>query len=281
MSNFEIKSKINSPIKLVDCFIFYNEIDLLTYRLNILNDVVDYFVIVESRHTFIGKEKSLTFNENKYLFEKFNDKIIHIIVDDFPFKYPNVNIKKKDVWANENFQRDQIKRGIEQLELNDEDIISITDLDEIPNPDTLLKIKNKEISVDIHILQMDFYYYNLNSKLQYLWNHAKIIEFKTYKELSLSCNSIRHYNNCQVINNGGWHLSYFGDSKYIKNKIENFSHQEYNNDYYTNIEKIESRIKNCTDIYNRNDIQIIKIPIKDNTYLPPEYEKYLTKYIVE
>jgi len=128
---------------------------------------------------------------------------------------------------------------------------------------------------------MDFYYYNLNSKLQYLWNHSKIIKFKTYKELSLSCNSIRHHNNCEVIDNGGWHLSYFGDSNYIKNKIENFSNQEFNNDYYTNIEKIESRIKNCTDIYNRNDIQIIKIPIKDNTFLPPEYEKYLSKFIVE
>ena len=46
-------------IKIIDCFIFYNELDLLEYRLNILNDVVDYFVIVESTHTFVGKEKVL------------------------------------------------------------------------------------------------------------------------------------------------------------------------------------------------------------------------------
>uniref|UniRef100_A0A6C0JF57 N-acetylglucosaminyltransferase n=1 Tax=viral metagenome TaxID=1070528 RepID=A0A6C0JF57_9ZZZZ len=281
MSNFEIETKSNSCIKIIDCFIFYNELDLLNYRLNVLNDIVDFFVIVESTHTFIGKEKPLIFNDNKHLFDKFNEKIIHIVVYDFPFKYPNINIQNNDVWKNENFQRDQIKRGIEQLKLNDEDIIIITDLDEIPNPDTVLKIKNKEISVDIRSLQMDFYYYNLNSKLQYLWNHPKIIEFKTYKELSLSFNGIRHYNNCQAIESGGWHLSYFGDSNYIKNKIENFSHQEYNNDYYTNIEKIESKIKNCIDIYNRKDIQIIKIPIKDNPHLPSEYEKYLTKYILE
>ena len=82
-------------IKIIDCFIFYNELELLTYRINILNDVVDYFVIVESTHTFIGKEKKLYFDENKNLFEKFKKKIIYIIVDDFPYKYPNINFNKK------------------------------------------------------------------------------------------------------------------------------------------------------------------------------------------
>ena len=55
-------------MKIIDCFIFYNELDLLTYRLNLLNNIVDYFIIVESTHTFIGKEKKLFFNDNKHLF---------------------------------------------------------------------------------------------------------------------------------------------------------------------------------------------------------------------
>jgi len=277
MSNFDTNK--NTSIKIIDCFIFYNEMDLLTYRLNILNDVVDYFIIVESTHTFIGKEKKLFFNENNHLFKKFNEKIIHIIVDDFPYKHHNINIHNSEQWVNENFQRDQIKRGLEKLDLNDEDIITITDLDEIPDPAILVKIKNKEITVDIHILQMDFYYYNLNSKLQELWNHAKIISFKKYKELSLSCNSVR-YIGCPIIEKGGWHLSYFGDSKFIKNKIEQFAHQEYNNDYFTNIEKIEKCVNSFSDLYDR-DFNIMVIPINDNTFLPVEYEKYLSKFIVE
>ena len=48
-------------MKIIDCFIFYNELDLLTYRLNLLNNIVDYFIIVESKHTFVGKEKNLFF----------------------------------------------------------------------------------------------------------------------------------------------------------------------------------------------------------------------------
>ena len=113
-------------MKIIDCFIFYNELDLLTYRLNLLNNIVDYFIIVESTHTFVGKEKSLFFNENKHLFEKFTNKIIHIIVDDFPHKYPNVNISNNDVWNNEIFQRNAISRGINSIEnLTESDLIII------------------------------------------------------------------------------------------------------------------------------------------------------------
>ena len=78
-------------MKIIDSFIFYNELDLLNYRLSILNDFVDYFILVESTHTFTGYPKKLFYNENKKLFDKFNQKIIHIIVDDFPYKYPNIN----------------------------------------------------------------------------------------------------------------------------------------------------------------------------------------------
>jgi beta-1,4-mannosyl-glycoprotein beta-1,4-N-acetylglucosaminyltransferase len=94
-------------MKIIDCFTFYNELDLLTYRINLLYNIVDYFIIVESTHTHVGKEKILYFNENKHLFDKFTDKIIHIIVDDFPYKYPNVNIDNNDAWCNEEYQRNK------------------------------------------------------------------------------------------------------------------------------------------------------------------------------
>ena len=84
-----IQSKNNK--KIIDCFIFYNELDLLMYRLNILNNVVDCFIIVESKYTFSGKEKNLLYEENKHLFESFAHKIIHIVLCDFPYKYPNID----------------------------------------------------------------------------------------------------------------------------------------------------------------------------------------------
>jgi len=269
-------------MKIVDCFIFYNELDLLTYRLNLLNNVVDYFIIVESTHTFTGKEKTLVFNENKHLFEHFSNKIIHIIVDDLPYKYTNVTIGYDDVWNNEFFQRNAISRGINYVkELEQTDVIIISDLDEIPDPCTLDKIKKGDIIVDINILEMDLYYYNLNTRFSSKWTLCKIISYKKYYELNISCHDIRH-TSCSKILKGGWHLSYFGDKYFIQNKIRNFSHQEFNIDRYIDLEQIEKRIQNSSDLYDRHlydryyDIE--KIKIEDNTYLPIDYSTYLNKY---
>ena len=265
-------------VKIIDCFIFYNELDLLTYRLNLLDNVVDYFVIVESTHTFVGKEKQLFFNDNKHLFEKFNAKIIHIIVDDFPNKYPNLGTDTNKVWENEYFQRDAISRGINCIkDLEDTDMIIISDLDEIPDPNKVYKIKSGEILIDINCLQMDLYYYNLNTKFPGKWSICKVLTFKKYKELNLSCSVIRNIT-CPIILNGGWHLSYFGDKHFVQNKIQNFSHQEYNSINFTELSSIEERINNSKDLYGREDIKFEKIRIEDNIYLPPEYDKYLNKY---
>lgn len=266
------------PIKIIDCFIFYNELDLLKYRLNILNDVVDYFVIVESTHTFVGKEKPLFFNENKHLFEKFNAKIVYVIVDDLPYKYPNINIQNNEQWKNEHFQRNAIKRGIQNL--NDTDVIIISDLDEIPDPQILNKAKLGEIPITINALEMDLYYYNLNTKFNFKWNSAKIMLYIIYKEfckLNKTCDEIRHFPS-HNISNGGWHLSYFGDAKFVQNKIKEFSHQELNTEKYTNLSNIEENIKNSRDLYDRN-LPISRIEINNNNYLPVDYKIYLSQFV--
>jgi beta-1,4-mannosyl-glycoprotein beta-1,4-N-acetylglucosaminyltransferase len=270
-------------MKIIDCFTFYNEIELLIYRLNILNDVVDYFVIVESTHTFVGAEKELYFFNNKHLFEKWEKKIIHIIVDDFQYKRPNININRGEQWKNENYQRNKISAGLNKLKLNNEDVIIITDVDEIPAKNILNDIKNGKIIVTINKLEMDFYYCNLNHKKRSLWPSARIISYEKYLSLSLTCNDIRGYE-CSKIENGGWHLSYFGDAQYIRNKIQNFSHQEFNNSNFTDIDKINKRLDNFSDIFDRDKYeshnQVTLIPVKDNNRLPYEYNKYLQKFIL-
>jgi hypothetical protein len=259
---------------------FYNEIDMLLYRLNSLNDFVDYFIIVESKYTHSGKEKSLYFNNNKHLFEEYIGKIVHVILDDAPFKYPAINYSRGEQWENEHFHRNGIKNGIERIGLNDEDILIISDLDEIPDINLLKSIKNNSLVIaDIFSLKQDLYYYNLNSKMTILWDMSKILPFKTYKNLNKTCTEIRLHN-CNSIENGGWHLSYFGDKYFIKNKIENFGHQEFNNELYTNLEAIHNSILNQVDLYNRPHGHIIKIPIKDNDYLPYKYKEFLSKYIL-
>tara|TARA_A100001015_G_scaffold319612_1_gene443034 strand:+ start:1124 stop:1954 length:831 start_codon:yes stop_codon:yes gene_type:complete len=276
-------------MKIIDSFIFYNEFDLLNYRLSILNDFVDYFILVESTHTFTGHQKKLFYNENKKIFDKFNHKIIHIIVDNIPYKYPNINYQQNDQWQNEYFQRNCISKGINQIKdiLIDEDIILTSDVDEIPDPKILFKVKNNKLIFDknnLNKLSLDMYYYNLNLRLGdgQNWHGIKLITWYSYNKINLSFQQMRiweHSHNVPIIPYGGWHLSYFGDINFIINKIKGFSHQEYNNNKYINKEILEKKIKNGINFIGGLKLQ--KIKVKDNTNLPPQYEIYLKDYYIE
>ena len=98
-------------MKIIDGFTFYNELDMLYYRLSVLDDVVDYFIIVEATKTHAGKDKPLFFEDNKHLYEKFMHKIIHIV--DEELIVPDTT--KNEQWYNEIHQRDEIKKGLEIL----------------------------------------------------------------------------------------------------------------------------------------------------------------------
>jgi beta-1,4-mannosyl-glycoprotein beta-1,4-N-acetylglucosaminyltransferase len=269
--------------KIVDCFIFYNELEMLTYRLNLLYNVVDYFVIVEARQTFVGNSKPLYFEENKNLFQKFHKKIIHIVVD-LPFTKDTIDISRGDQWTNEKYQRNCIAEGLKHIDidisnkLDLDDVIIIADLDEIPDPNTLSKIKTGQIKIKngISKLEQDFYYYNLNSKRDEKWYHCKVLTVNKYKELGLTCEEIR-FLSCDTIVKGGWHLSYFGNTSFIKNKLENFAHQEYNSEKYTDTNEIQKKIDTCSDLFGRNtSINSMKqLDIFNNNYLPPLYNTYL------
>jgi len=278
-------------MKIIDSFIFYNEIDLLYYRLSILDEYVDKFILVESNHTFSGKEKPLFYNENKSKFEKFNDKIIHIVVNDIPYKYPNINYNLNQQWENEYYQRNCIKLGLQQLindnYLDDEDILLTSDVDEIPNPNILFNAKNNTLEFNkntLNRLALDMYYYNLYYRIGEgsNWHGIKLFTFNTYKNINLTFQQMRvweHSNNVPIVKNGGWHLSYFGDVDFIINKIGGFSHQEYNNNNYLDKNQLIEKIKNGTNLLNNS--QLIYIPIENNTNLPYHYETLLAKYYIK
>ena len=130
-----------------DCFSFFNELDLLEIRLNVLKDVVDKFVLVEAGETHTGKPKPFFFKENEARFSAFADRIIYVCVDHFP--------EGHDAWRNECYQRNQIIRGLTQAK--PDDVVLISDLDEIPRPELVCEYSKRPGVWRFNMRQFGFY----------------------------------------------------------------------------------------------------------------------------
>lgn len=216
-----IKNEQEFMNKVFDVFSFFNELDLLEIRLNILDDHVDYFVIVESRQTFCGDDKPLYYDENKTRFSKWKSKIIHYIMPDFPMDEehykkalvsPNVG-DGADNWLREFYQKEAPIRALENI-CSDDDIIFLSDLDEIWNPSIEYHIEDGKVYRPI---QTAYPYYLNNRSNQDIgcWTGTRIGTFKTLKQYG--CNHFRTEREVKSIPilNGGWHFSWTNkDAKY-------------------------------------------------------------------
>ena len=257
-------------MKIYDCFSYWDEDLLLDLRLNILNDYVDYFVIVEGNKTWQNNHKKLRFDiEN---FKNFKHKIIYVPVEDMP--------KGDNPWARENFQRNCIERGL--VDAKQEDQIIISDLDEIPNLKALKKFKKE---MRYAVFKQSHYYYKLNLQAQKnpYWHGSRIC-IKKYLKSPQWLRSLKfkkrpfwridkfRLNN--IFENGGWHFCNLKNAEDLLYKYNNLC--ETNDPYVfkekidkkiLEIKKIKKKIKNGEDILDRNEIY--KIKKLDNTF--PEY----------
>jgi beta-1,4-mannosyl-glycoprotein beta-1,4-N-acetylglucosaminyltransferase len=256
-----------------DCFTFFNELDILEMRLNILSNVVDKFVLVEADRTFSNMKKPLFFEKNQARYSKFLGKIIYIKVINYP--------EYKDAWNMEYYQRNKITDGICCCDIDD--IILVSDVDEIPNPDAIKYYKENERG--LYALIQDLYNYYLNYKRCFFktWDLAKIARYEDIIKLNYTPQQLRDSKTGKVIQNGGWHFSCLGGIKAIKYKIGAFSHQEYNNEKYIGDEILEKKIRRGLDIYNRKDYRFkpVKITIATHpVYIVNNKERY-SNYIYE
>jgi beta-1,4-mannosyl-glycoprotein beta-1,4-N-acetylglucosaminyltransferase len=246
---------------------------MLKFRLEYLYDTVDKFVIVEATRTHAGNSKPLYFEQNKHEFSKYTDKIIHVIVNDMPMPYHIVKTKDtniSDAWIREHFQRQCIDRGVQTLNLTLEDVLIISDCDEIPDKNTISIYKTEPLQLGIGSLNQALFSYNFHLRNISDWQYAKVCTYQSYLNIGRSLNKIR-YSGDFVINNGGWHCSYFGDIAFIKNKLQQFAHQEYNNLHYTSDENILKCMQSNQDVFgNSKDFKYIEI--LSSTYLPDNYQ---------
>ena len=256
-------------MKIYDCFMYFDEEVVVNVRLHTLNEFVDYFVIVESRFTHKGDPRELKFDHKK--FQKFRDKIIYIIDEE---AYPQTHEIRTEDSENdrstklifnaayrENGQRNLIAKGLK--EANDEDLILISDVDEIPK---LSGLNFKSIKEKIILFKQDMFYYKFNLTIpNFKWTGTKAcrkkdlidpqwlrnIKDRKYQWFRLDTYfSNNKYSNIKIIEDGGWHFSNIKTAKEIKHKLKSYLHHREFDEQPLTTTQIEEIIKNKKAIYD-------------------------------
>ena len=286
-------------MKIYDCFMYFDEDLILDIRFNILNKYVDYFVIVESRFNHNGDKRDLKFNFKR--FKKFKKKIIYLVQDKLPEKiqkihtYESEKIKERKYILNaiirENAQRNYIEKGLKNADKND--LVLISDVDEIPNLDNLNLAKiNKKIIIFKQI--MSYYKFNL-AMPKYDWYGTKgclkkylhtpqwlrNVKSKKYSKFRLDILfSKKRYNNIHIVKKGGWHFTNLKEPKQIEKKFKSYLHHREFELSGMNIQTIENVIKNRIAIYDlKVDQRSNKIGI--GSKLTQLDDKKLPKFIIK
>ena len=146
----------SEPLRIMDAFPFFNEVEMLRVRLAELSPVVDKFILVESAMTHSGKPKELLFEQRRDEFEPWLDKIIHVVMERLP--------DSKDHWVRERAQRNGIHEGIEQAGAYGEDVVLVSDTDEIPRRSTVRAMSWCDGISTPAQLRSVFYYYSLQHR---------------------------------------------------------------------------------------------------------------------
>ncbi|MCK5642728.1 MAG: N-acetylglucosaminyltransferase [Gammaproteobacteria bacterium] len=261
-----------------DCFAFFNELDLLEIRLNELDHVVDKFVLVEATRTFQKQPKPLYFEENKSRFKNFEDKIIHIVVDEYPNFFTRFRIPTPMDY--DNHQKNQVIRGLKDAK--PDDVIIYSDLDEIPNPEKITEYSKKP---GYKVFEQRFLSYFINCAVvncpveptlpfkmgQIWWRGSVMANYKEFNDTK-SFRKMRDYSEDKItlIENGGWHFSYLGGLEQVLYKLQSFAHtkeNKYGIKKAIDRAELETLLSEGRDILGR-DISYKFIPL-DSSF--PEY----------
>ena len=260
--------------KIFDCITFFRENFITNLRFEILNDVVDYFVICESKYDHQGNNKSLNFN---LINPKFKKKIIYLVLEK-PFK------NKDNPWKNQAEQREYIFNG---LNISDpDDYIMFSDPDEIPRPEILQKFElNKKYGI---FLQDCFNYkFNLFNKYESPWEGTRVAKKKNLGSIDFMRQKIKRKNlkynflrfdkekSIQIFENSGWHFNNVMSHEQISLKLKTFAHTEFTDDNFSSPEIIKDKVNQQIDLFNRaHKYQKVNMDNNFPKYILQNQEKY-------
>ena len=253
-------------MKIYDCFTFYNEFDLLDLRIAEMYDHVDYMVLVEANHTFQNEPKHFNFKHRMKEYEHL-DKLIYIGVEDMPLS--------PDPWTNERHQRDSIMLALD--EAADDDLIIISDIDEILRPSTIAQLRQGTSQIygfRLPLFNFKYNYMLVTQDCYSVWNGAikkGLLESpEDFRRQRHTLNTLGwQYSDSTVsiIEHAGWHFTYLGGDDFARNKIRSFAHADDNRPEVLNQIDVEESIRQGRGIKLDNGDYLFK-PVKIDDYLP-------------
>ena len=261
---------------LIDSFLFFNEIELVELRVKYLEKIVDYFVIVEANITHQGKKKDWNFPKIlRNNLKEFSNKIQYHQLNIDPDKIKNEeswiidDVKGDDAWRIENFQRNYIKTACKKF--SNDDILIISDVDEIPSKQKLEFIKLCDfkkiapIALEQHLFHIDCNFLKIETWRGSIITTMQICNAYSPHRLRRSRNRISHFSE------SGWSFSSFGGPDKIKEKLESIAHTEFNNDKFKNTDHIMNCQKTGKDLFHRK-VQVKKV---DKNFFPKDLLKLM------
>ena len=263
---------------IVDAFTFFNERELVELRVKYLNDIVDYFLIVEADHTHTGKKKEWNFPEvlnsrlknysNKIKYHQMKVDLEKAEAEKDPryksLKGPLANAGRS--WKVENMQRNFIKDCYKNLTTSKDDIIIISDLDEIPSKEKISFIKSSDFEVIAPVaFAQSLFYLNCNYLDLEQWIGSVAITGQLIEKYEPQ--TFRDYKNrISRFSDAGWSFSSFGGTKRIIEKLAAFCHVEYNLEEYKDENHIKKCIQTGGDLFNRK----VKKKRVDKNFFPKD-----------
>ncbi len=238
-------------MEVIDIFSFCGEYDVLELRLNILNDVVDQFIICEGDETTAGNPKPRYFELKQHRYAKWLPKIKYHIFS--PYTDPALSLladtspgvpKDMHWWRREFIQKESMRYALTHLKDNDR--VFIGDVDEIWDPTVKYPIGRSE-------LQQTVYSYYLDNKSTEYWTGTSVMPYSEIKKDTLdnlrAYDAARAYMKAPVIQ-GGWHFTNIGGASFVKSKIQSYAHQEFNNPH--TLSQIENNVRQNRDYLGRD-----------------------------
>lgn len=263
-------------MRVFDCFTFYNEFELLELRLESLWDVVDRFVIVESNKTHANKPKPYNFLKRQADFKKYLHKIRYVMEhDEVPFK-------GLGDWSIENNQRNAIARGLEEENAQPDDLVFISDVDEIPAPDIIERLQPKMELLDVSpiSMQQSLHYYYINMVSSMPWVGTVLSKYKNL--VPIKPQGIRNgKDNFPLEPNGGWHFSYMGGFERVMEKLHSIVEGSVVMSMFEGMNMdwslLKKRMMAGKDIFCRDDIPDFQLCKPEDIKLPA-LAKFVEKY---